>query len=123
MGKRKELSHEELWDDSALIRSWDEALQEYNLYHSIHARGERVEDILREVENQQSDADRALAKDSYNASTNNHGDHEHMNGDSAPQNGKSGAENSQVPEDERVQETPQQSAVVFAVDYTWAAQN
>ncbi|MCJ1244473.1 hypothetical protein MMC30_001671 [Trapelia coarctata] len=44
--KRKVLSQEEIWDDSALIQSWDEALAEYNLYHSIHARGERVEDVL-----------------------------------------------------------------------------
>ncbi|KAL8743143.1 MAG: hypothetical protein Q9184_008150 [Pyrenodesmia sp. 2 TL-2023] len=48
--KRKHLSHEEVWDDSALVDSWDAALQEYQLYHSIHARGERVEDVLREAE-------------------------------------------------------------------------
>ncbi|KAI4223542.1 MAG: hypothetical protein LQ349_007411 [Xanthoria aureola] len=48
--KRKHLSHEEIWDDSALVDSWDLALQEYQLYHSIHARGERVEDVLREAE-------------------------------------------------------------------------
>ena len=62
--KRKFLSQEEIWDDSALIESWDEALAEYKvrywyfrdcvsllmliakLYHSIHARGERVQDVL-----------------------------------------------------------------------------
>ncbi|KAL9058313.1 MAG: hypothetical protein Q9206_001974 [Seirophora lacunosa] len=57
--KRKQLSHEEIWDDSALVDSWNAALQEYQLqqptdvpqlYHSIHARGERVEDVLKEVE-------------------------------------------------------------------------
>ncbi|KAL8934003.1 MAG: hypothetical protein Q9216_006119 [Gyalolechia sp. 2 TL-2023] len=48
--KRKHLSHEEIWDDSALLDSWDAALQEYQLYHSIHARGERVEDVLRDAE-------------------------------------------------------------------------
>ncbi|KAL8668932.1 MAG: hypothetical protein Q9168_006458 [Polycauliona sp. 1 TL-2023] len=48
--KRKHLSHEEIWDDSALVNSWDLALQEYKLYHSIHARGERVEDVLKEAE-------------------------------------------------------------------------
>ncbi|MCJ1473075.1 hypothetical protein MMC13_001725 [Lambiella insularis] len=48
--KRKALTQEEIWDDSALLRSWDEALEEYKLYHSIHARGERVEDVLREAE-------------------------------------------------------------------------
>ncbi|KAL8855928.1 MAG: hypothetical protein Q9178_007442 [Gyalolechia marmorata] len=48
--KRKQLSHEVVWDDSALLESWDAALQEYQLYHSIHDRGEMVEDALREVE-------------------------------------------------------------------------
>ena len=27
--KRKQLSHEELWDDSGLIRAWDESYEEY----------------------------------------------------------------------------------------------
>lgn len=31
MGKRKELSQAEIWDDSALLRSWDEALEEYKV--------------------------------------------------------------------------------------------
>ena len=32
MGKRKkQLSHAELWDDSALQRSWDDALSEYKV--------------------------------------------------------------------------------------------
>ncbi|KAL8949453.1 MAG: hypothetical protein Q9222_004440 [Ikaeria aurantiellina] len=48
--KRKHLSHEEIWDDSALLDSWEAALEEYQLYHSIHARGERVEDVLKEAE-------------------------------------------------------------------------
>ncbi|KAL8691190.1 MAG: hypothetical protein Q9218_003540 [Villophora microphyllina] len=48
--KKKQLSHEEIWDDSALLNSWDAALQEYQLYHSIHARGERVSDILKQAE-------------------------------------------------------------------------
>ncbi|KAL1999844.1 hypothetical protein VTN02DRAFT_3887 [Thermoascus thermophilus] len=54
MGKKKnanrELTHEEIWDDSALVRSWDEAVAEYKLYHSIHAKGENVEDVLRRAE-------------------------------------------------------------------------
>ncbi|KAL2013941.1 hypothetical protein VTN00DRAFT_1466 [Thermoascus crustaceus] len=54
MGKKKnanrELTHEEIWDDSALVRSWDEAVEEYKLYHSIHAKGENVEDVLRQAE-------------------------------------------------------------------------
>ncbi|KAI9829742.1 MAG: hypothetical protein M1819_005979 [Sarea resinae] len=52
--KRKNLSHEEIWDDSALVQSWDEALEEYKLYHSIHARGENVEEVLRRLEQDQN---------------------------------------------------------------------
>jgi hypothetical protein len=44
------LSQAEIWDDSALIRSWNDALAEYEYYHSIHARGEDVEEILRRAE-------------------------------------------------------------------------
>ncbi|KAF4982134.1 hypothetical protein FZEAL_2194 [Fusarium zealandicum] len=43
--KQENLSHEEVWDDSALIDSWNEALQEYKKYHSIHARGGSVRDL------------------------------------------------------------------------------
>ncbi|KAL3450855.1 hypothetical protein BJX65DRAFT_305011 [Aspergillus insuetus] len=54
MGKNKGpgqgLTQEEIWDDSALVQSWDEAVEEYRLYHSIHAKGENVEDVLREAE-------------------------------------------------------------------------
>ncbi|EXJ82101.1 hypothetical protein A1O1_08170 [Capronia coronata CBS 617.96] len=45
-----ELSQAEIWDDSALIRSWNDAVAEYEFYHSIHARGEDVEEILRKAE-------------------------------------------------------------------------
>ncbi|KAL9129100.1 MAG: hypothetical protein Q9175_007389 [Cornicularia normoerica] len=56
MGKgRKQLSQAEVWDDSALIQSWDDALAEYKLYHSIHARSERVEDVIEEAEVQERD--------------------------------------------------------------------
>lgn len=48
--KKKQLTQAEIWDDSALIQSWDDALEEYRLYHSIYTRGERVEDVLREAE-------------------------------------------------------------------------
>ncbi|KAK5094701.1 hypothetical protein LTR70_003909 [Exophiala xenobiotica] len=44
------LSHEEIWDDSALVRSWNDALAEYEYYHSIHARGEDVDEVLRQAE-------------------------------------------------------------------------
>ncbi|MCJ1388291.1 hypothetical protein MMC18_001137 [Xylographa bjoerkii] len=63
--KRKALSQEEIWDDSALIQSWDDALEEYKLYHSIHARGERVEDVLlaAQAEDQQMTTDHSLLVD------------------------------------------------------------
>ncbi|KAL4809126.1 hypothetical protein BDV18DRAFT_94895 [Aspergillus unguis] len=54
MGKNKgsgrALTQEEIWDDSALVHSWDEAVEEYKLYHSIAAKGENVEDVLREAQ-------------------------------------------------------------------------
>ncbi|KAJ5665666.1 uncharacterized protein N7477_008114, partial [Penicillium maclennaniae] len=53
MGKSKraqDLTHEEIWDDSALVRSWDDAVEEYQLYHSIQAKGENVDDVLRRAE-------------------------------------------------------------------------
>ncbi|KAF9887604.1 hypothetical protein FE257_009817 [Aspergillus nanangensis] len=54
MGKNKNatkaLTQEEIWDDSALVQSWDEAVDEYKLYHSIQARGQNIEDVLREAE-------------------------------------------------------------------------
>ncbi|KFX97422.1 hypothetical protein V495_08392 [Pseudogymnoascus sp. VKM F-4514 (FW-929)] len=40
------MSHNEIWDDSALVDSWNEALEEYKHYHSLHARGETVEDAI-----------------------------------------------------------------------------
>ncbi|KAJ5238625.1 hypothetical protein N7468_003244 [Penicillium chermesinum] len=52
MGKSKRnkaLSHEAIWDDSSLVQSWDDVEEEYKLYHSIHAKGENVEDVLREA--------------------------------------------------------------------------
>ncbi|KAK3216441.1 hypothetical protein GRF29_8g3289713 [Pseudopithomyces chartarum] len=38
------------WDDSALINSWDEAVAEYQKYHSIAKSGKRLEDALTEAE-------------------------------------------------------------------------
>ncbi|KID62043.1 SMN family protein Smn1, partial [Metarhizium hybridum] len=40
-----ELSHEEVWDDTALIDSWNEALAEYKKYHSVHAKGGSIRDL------------------------------------------------------------------------------
>ncbi|KAK1827577.1 hypothetical protein QBC39DRAFT_361533 [Podospora conica] len=39
-------THDQVWDDSALVDSWNEALAEYQKYHSIHAKGGAVEDLL-----------------------------------------------------------------------------
>ncbi|KAJ5323073.1 Survival motor neuron [Penicillium brevicompactum] len=52
MGKKKNVSmtHEEIWDDSALMQSWDDAVEEYQQYHSIHAKGENVEEVLKAAE-------------------------------------------------------------------------
>ncbi|KAF3074567.1 Survival motor neuron-like protein 1 [Trichoderma lentiforme] len=37
--------HEEVWDDSLLIDSWNQALKEYKKYHSIHAKGGNIRDL------------------------------------------------------------------------------
>ncbi|KAI1659225.1 hypothetical protein F4813DRAFT_354259, partial [Daldinia decipiens] len=47
---KKPLSHKEIWDDSALIDSWNDALKEYEKYHSIHRNGGNVEDLLKSDE-------------------------------------------------------------------------
>ncbi|KAF2479833.1 hypothetical protein BDY17DRAFT_326842 [Neohortaea acidophila] len=35
-------SQAEVWDDSALLESWNDALEEYKKYHSLAAKGEKV---------------------------------------------------------------------------------
>ncbi|KAL6861965.1 hypothetical protein J3F83DRAFT_217052 [Trichoderma novae-zelandiae] len=47
--------HEEIWDDSVLISSWNDALREYKKYHSIHAKGGSVRDL------EQAEADSSKA--------------------------------------------------------------
>ncbi len=60
------LTHDEIWDDSALVESWNEALEEYKVgyssmdrskrfanclmqkYHSIHTKGGNVNDLIEE---------------------------------------------------------------------------
>lgn len=60
-------SHSQIWDDSSLVDSWNEALEEYKVrtrpieampeltemqkYHSIKARGENVENVLKDPGN------------------------------------------------------------------------
>ncbi|CAK1362607.1 hypothetical protein CB0940_05184 [Cercospora beticola] len=39
----RELTHDELWDDSALVNSWNDAFEEYKKYHSLAQKGEKVE--------------------------------------------------------------------------------
>ncbi|KAJ5745490.1 hypothetical protein N7520_010672 [Penicillium odoratum] len=63
MGKSKNLTHEEIWDDSSLVRSWDDAVEEYQLYHSIHAKGENVEDVLREAEEARNSEESGFRED------------------------------------------------------------
>ncbi|KAI0872453.1 hypothetical protein GGS24DRAFT_502779 [Hypoxylon argillaceum] len=54
------LSHDEIWDDSALIDSWDQALEEYKKYHSIHRNGGNVNDLLKPKIEDISDAKQNL---------------------------------------------------------------
>ncbi|KAH0390069.1 hypothetical protein KCU89_g16003, partial [Aureobasidium melanogenum] len=49
----KQLPENEIWDDSVLVHSWNEALEEYKKYHSMSARGERIEDVLDVVEKEE----------------------------------------------------------------------
>ncbi|KAI1245531.1 hypothetical protein MGN70_012421 [Eutypa lata] len=44
----KNLTHDEIWDDSALVNSWNDALEEYKKYHSIHTKGGNVDDLINE---------------------------------------------------------------------------
>ncbi|KLJ10149.1 hypothetical protein EMPG_14462 [Blastomyces silverae] len=74
--KKKPLTQEEIWDDSALIQSWDDAVEEYKLYHSIQARGENVDDILRAEEAKARAEDEAAVEEGHDelaAGTQPHG--------------------------------------------------
>ncbi|KAL2112600.1 hypothetical protein VUR80DRAFT_7025 [Thermomyces stellatus] len=42
------LSHDDIWDDSLLVDSWNQALEEYKKYHSIHAKGISLDEIASE---------------------------------------------------------------------------
>ncbi|RMZ78920.1 hypothetical protein DV737_g3670, partial [Chaetothyriales sp. CBS 132003] len=44
------LSHQQIWDDSALIDSWNSALAEYEYYHSLAAQGLDVKEVLDRAE-------------------------------------------------------------------------
>lgn len=45
-----EMNGQGVWDDSALVQSWNEALAEYKKYHSIHATGRSLDGLLLENE-------------------------------------------------------------------------
>ncbi|KAK5074043.1 hypothetical protein LTR64_006815 [Lithohypha guttulata] len=55
----QDITHEEIWDDSALIRSWNDAVAEYEFYHSIHAKGEDVDEVLRRAEMEEQESGEA----------------------------------------------------------------
>ncbi|KAJ4307128.1 hypothetical protein N0V88_000505 [Collariella sp. IMI 366227] len=58
-------THEEIWDDSALVDSWNEALREYKKYHSVHAKGGSIDDIVKDVKEtaQEDEIDETIPMD------------------------------------------------------------
>ncbi|KAJ2966160.1 hypothetical protein NQ176_g10279 [Zarea fungicola] len=44
-GTNIDLNGDDMWDDSALVASWNEALDEYKKYHSIHAKGGSIKEL------------------------------------------------------------------------------
>ncbi|ROV95762.1 hypothetical protein VPNG_08762 [Cytospora leucostoma] len=58
--ERIELTHDDIWDDSALVDSWNEALDEYKKYHSIHASGGKLEDLPEFQQDNDAEPDAAL---------------------------------------------------------------
>ncbi|KAK6825193.1 hypothetical protein PG995_015218 [Apiospora arundinis] len=48
---QQNLTHDEVWDDSALVDSWNDALDEYKKYHSIYRHGGNVDDLLKDDAN------------------------------------------------------------------------
>ncbi|KAM3534253.1 hypothetical protein MY4038_002493 [Beauveria bassiana] len=39
------LNDDDMWDDSALVESWNGALDEYKKYHSIHVNGGTIREL------------------------------------------------------------------------------
>ncbi|KAF4551633.1 Hypothetical protein D9617_12g035210 [Elsinoe fawcettii] len=58
-----ERAHRETWDDSELVDSWNAALEEYNKYHSIAAKGENIDDLIKQF----NDEDAAKNRDPIQA--------------------------------------------------------
>ena len=66
---KQDLSHEEVWDDSDLVKSWNEALAEYKKYHSLAAKGEKVDLVLDQAEGKTLNANTEAPENVAAAST------------------------------------------------------
>lgn len=55
-GQENLLNDAEVWDDSVLIESWNEALEEYKKYHSIHAKRGHLKELDQHQEPRSSTA-------------------------------------------------------------------
>ncbi|KAI7286072.1 hypothetical protein KC345_g1347 [Hortaea werneckii] len=66
---KRDLSHEEVWDDSDLVKSWNEALAEYKKYHSLAAKGEKVDLVLDQTEGKTHNANTEAHENAAAAST------------------------------------------------------
>ena len=59
------LSHNEIWDDSFLVSSWNAAVKEYEYYHSLAAQGldpDEVLDAAEDAEDKGEDVDLRLGE-------------------------------------------------------------
>lgn len=86
MATNGKASHAQIWDDTALVDSWDDAMSEYKVQtpqpkienrlanvapqknHSIKARGQSVNDVVKETE--MKDADVLVAQETRSCSDN-----------------------------------------------------
>jgi hypothetical protein len=72
MASNGKTSHKAIWDDSALVDSWNDAVEEYKVcdprtvigrtdfelqqkYHSIKARGENIHEVLKAAEDERNE--------------------------------------------------------------------
>ncbi|KAL7893881.1 hypothetical protein HDV63DRAFT_407443 [Trichoderma sp. SZMC 28014] len=87
--------HEEVWDDSLLIDSWNQALQEYKKYHSIHAKGGSIRD-LEQAEAGSSKVGEALSSEALanEQSTGTQKEHEELAADNIEEQSKQPGHNS-----------------------------
>ncbi|KAJ8126902.1 hypothetical protein O1611_g6737 [Lasiodiplodia mahajangana] len=68
--EKQELTHDEIWDDSALIDSWDQALEEYKKYHSIYRNGGNVNDLVKRENEDENISDAKQVLDEIDESSN-----------------------------------------------------